>query len=410
MVSFDVVSLFTAVPVKKACECIRKKLNEDTTLHLRTSLTTDDIVSLLDFTLSNNYFVYNDSIYKQIHGCTMGSPVSAVVANLCMKIIEETAITASSTPPKIWKRYINDSFVIIKKHSVASFHDTLNSIDPEIAFTIEPENNGQIPFLDTLVSRNNDVITIDVYRKSTHTDRYLDFYSHHEMKQKLSTATTLLNRASNLPSTPEGKTKELIHVTDALKSNSYPLSVISNILKKKPPPAITPSPQELVGKFFGWADPSDLHVGFAVLPYIKGLTEPLSRLLRNNGIQITSRPLKTLQQEFVSPKSRPPAELQTNVVYKIPCADCPWSYIGETGRCLQTRKKEHIRNIKNFNKGSNIASHAWLNDHSIDFDNARVIDKGNFRVRKTLESWHTAITNHADNNAKQLPRQYSILF
>jgi len=162
--------------------------------------------------------------------------------------------------------------------------------------------------------------------------------------------------------------------------------------------------------FFGWADSSDLHFGFAVLPYTKGLTKPLPRLLRNNGIQTTSRPPKTLQQEFVSPKSRPPAELQTNVVYKIPCADCPWSYIGKTGRCLQTRKKEHIRNTKTFKKGSNIASHAWVNDHSIDFHNARVIDKENFHVRKTLESWHTVITNHADNNAKQLPRQYSILF
>ncbi|XP_078355416.1 uncharacterized protein LOC144640065, partial [Oculina patagonica] len=257
----------------------------------------------------------------------MGSPVSPVVANLCMEIIEESAITASSTPPKIWKRYVVDSFVIIKKHSVASFHDTLNSIDSKIAFTIEHESNGQIPFLDTLVSRSNGVITIDVYRKSTHTDRYLDFYSHHEKKHKLSTASTLLNRASNLPSTPEGKAKELSHVTDALKSNSYPQSVISNILNKKPPLAITPSPEELVGMFFGWADPSDSHCGLAVLPYIKGLTEPLSRLLRNNGIQTTSRPLKTLQQEFVSPKARPPAELQTNVVYKIPCADCPWSYI-----------------------------------------------------------------------------------
>ena len=52
----------------------------------------------------------------------------------------------------------------------------------------------------------------------------------------------------------------------------------------------------------------------------------------------------------------------------------------------------------------------WLNDHSIDFDSARVIDKGNFRARRTLESWHAVITIHADNNAKQLPRQYSILF
>ena len=43
MVSFDVVSLFTAIPVEKACEYIRKKLNEHTTLHLRTSLTSDEI-------------------------------------------------------------------------------------------------------------------------------------------------------------------------------------------------------------------------------------------------------------------------------------------------------------------------------------------------------------------------------
>jgi len=56
-----------------------------------------------------------------------------------------------------WKRYVDDSLVIIKKHSVASFHDTLNSVDPKISFTIEPVNNGQIPFLDTLVSRSNGV-------------------------------------------------------------------------------------------------------------------------------------------------------------------------------------------------------------------------------------------------------------
>ena len=72
-------------------------------------------------------------------------------------------------------------------------------------------------------------------------------------------------------------------------------------------------------------------------------------------------------------------------------------------------KKEHIRNTKIFKNGSNIASHAWLEGHTIDFENARVIDRGNSRVRKTLESWHTAITSQADNNSKQLPRQYSIL-
>ena len=79
------------------------------------------------------------------------------------------------------------------------------------------------------------------------------------------------------------------------------------------------------------------------------------------------------------------------------------------GRCFLTRKKEHQRNLKNCAKGSNIANHAWKNDHSIDFNNACVIDKGNYRVRKTLESWHTAKTVNADNNSKPLPRQYFIL-
>ena len=408
MVSFDVVSLFTAIPVNKACDYIRNKLNNDSTLPSRTSLTTDDIISLLDFTLSNNYFVYNNCVYKQVHGCAMGSPVSPIVANLCMEVVEELAINTSTVASRVWKRYVDDSFVIIKKDAVSSFHDTLNSIDSKIVFTIEEENNGQISFLDTLVSRKNGVAVIDVYRKPTHTDRYLDFSSHHETKHKVSAASTLLFRAANLPSTCEGKARETSHVTEALTANGYPSTVISNILKKKSAPT-TPPPEELVSMFFKWADPSDTSMGFACLPYIRGLSEPLTRLLRKNDIRVVSKPAKTLQQEFTSPKFRQPLDLQCNVVYKIPCADCSWSYVGETGRCFKTRRKEHQRNLKNYTRGSNIANHAWHNNHSIDFEGATVIDKGNHRVRRTLESWHTAKTFGADNNSKPLPRQYSIL-
>ena len=60
-------------------------------------------------------------------------------------------------------------------------------------------------------------------------------------------------------------------------------------------------------------------------------------------------------------------------------------------------------------RGSNIAKHAWSSNHSIDFKNSQVIDKGSSRICKTLESWHTASTSHADNNSRRLPNQYSIL-
>ena len=136
MVSFDVVSLFTAIPVDRTCIYIRKKLENDPSLHSRTNLDVDDIVSLLNFVLSNNYFVYKDKIYKQIHGCAMDSPVSPVVANICMEVIEDSAINATPVPPRYWKHYVDDSFCIIKKNAVSSFHDSLNSIDPHISLPL----------------------------------------------------------------------------------------------------------------------------------------------------------------------------------------------------------------------------------------------------------------------------------
>ena len=408
MVSFDVVSLFTAIPVDKACTYIRTKLINDNTLSDRTQLDIDDILRLLEFVLSNSYFIYNDVTYKQIHGCAMGSPVSAIVANLCMEVIEEQAIQSAITPPKTWKRFVDDSFAIINKNAVTSFHNTLNSIDPHIKFTIEHEKDGQIAFLDTLVSRHNNSISFNVFRKPTHTDRYLDFSSHHDLKHKISTATTLINRSLNLPTTEDSKYKELKHISKTLASNGYPKPLISKVIKSQTDKA-TPSPEELVRTFFEQVEPSETYNGHATLPYIKGVTEPLSRTLRKHNIKVYNKPLRTLQREFPSVKHRPPTEEQTNVIYKIPCKDCPWNYIGETGRSLKTRKSEHVRNVKQNKDGSNIAKHAWDCDHVIDFDNSKVIDKGRFRNRLTLESWHTAKDKNADNNSKPLPRQYTAL-
>ena len=82
--------------------------------------------------------------------------------------------------------------------------------------------------------------------------------------------------------------------------------------------------------------------------------------------------MRILEQEFPSVKHRPPTE-EKNVIYKIPCKDCAWNNIGETGRSLKTRKAEHIRSVKKHNSGSNIAKHPWDNDHVIDFDSAKVI-------------------------------------
>ena len=98
---FDVISLFTAIPVQKACDYIKEKLEQDSTLSRRTHLEINEIVSLLNFALSNNYFVFEGQTYNQIHGRAMGSPVSPVVANICIgRNVEEMAIKTTSVPHK----------------------------------------------------------------------------------------------------------------------------------------------------------------------------------------------------------------------------------------------------------------------------------------------------------------------
>ena len=92
---------------------------------------------------------------------------------------------------------------LLKKDAVSTFHYELNNIDPHkhINFITEHEQDGQIPFLDILVSRHDGTITTTVHRKPTHTDRYLDFHSHHDKRHKISTASTLLRRAKRIPNT-----------------------------------------------------------------------------------------------------------------------------------------------------------------------------------------------------------------
>ena len=83
----------------------------------------------------------------------MGSPVTVVIASLCMEDFEEQALTSAPCMTKIWKRYVDD---ILSCDKIDIFLQHLNSQQPTIRFTMETETNNTIPFLDTLVTRDSD--------------------------------------------------------------------------------------------------------------------------------------------------------------------------------------------------------------------------------------------------------------
>ena len=91
-VSFDVVSLFTSVPIDLARSVVLKRLSSDCTLVDLTDLCVDDIMNAFDICMEATFFVYNQTMYQQIFGCPMGSPLSPVLACMVMEVIEQNAI------------------------------------------------------------------------------------------------------------------------------------------------------------------------------------------------------------------------------------------------------------------------------------------------------------------------------
>ena len=198
MVSFDVSSLFTNVPISEAVDIIRKRLDEDDSLEDRTPLSPQRVAELLQLCLRSTYFSFNGAFYEQKEGAAMGSPVSAVVANLYMEFFEEIALRTAPARPRIWKRYVDDTFTLVKKGDV---HE------------LELEEGGSIPFLDTRVTRKVDGKLDVICNCIPQAHAHLHFNSHHPTHVKKGLVRCLYDRARNITKEASNLEAEKAHLS-----------------------------------------------------------------------------------------------------------------------------------------------------------------------------------------------------
>ena len=161
----------------------------------------------------------------------MGSPLSAIVANLYMESFEVEALRSAPHPPYLWKRFVDDTFTILQSSQRDGFLEYLNSIDQHIQFTAEDQReDGAMPFLGILVTPGRDgSLSTSVYRKPTHTDLYLQWDSHHTLTAKYSVTGTLQHRANTICSNTQLLHKEDQHLKNALKNCKYPTWALNRI-------------------------------------------------------------------------------------------------------------------------------------------------------------------------------------
>ncbi len=109
-----------------------------------------------------------------------------MVADLVMEDVEQRALSSFVAPPRFWKCYVDDTCTAIPPDQLPSFHQHLNSIKSSIQFTVKSEKEGKLAFLDTDISHHPDgSLSMTVYRKKTHANKYLDFQSHHPLAHKI---------------------------------------------------------------------------------------------------------------------------------------------------------------------------------------------------------------------------------
>lgn len=347
-------------------------------------------IKLIKFTFEASYFSANSNFYDQVSGTPMGSPISPALANLVMNYILGEIKKKLNFDLLCLYLYVDDVFTIIPSKDIKSVHDTFNSIDIDVQFTIEVEKNNTLPYLDILIIKDDKKIVTNIYRKSISSDRILNFNSEHPLQQKINVVTQLIKKIYSL-SHPRFHQDNLLTLKNFLISNHYPHSLIIKLMNQINSNNQIPKEQSQCNKTF------------LKIPLINNLTANLINILKDTKFSIASYITKSNRNLYSSPKDKKPLMQNSNIIYKIPCQDgCNLNYIGQTKQLLSARKNNHISdcNRSNINKNGKtaLASHHFETGHSFNFNNIELLDReSNLKKRQYLEMIHINCTKDTIN-------------
>ena len=181
----DVSSLYTNFPNDIRIEVWREQFeNNQAGSQYRTK---DSLIELLTMVLKKNNFEFNNLHYLQVGGTAMGTRLAPSYANLFMDHFERHHVYTYHTQPLLWKRYIDDIFILWHRDvtELQDFIDNLNQCLPSINFETHI-SDSEISFLDVKVKINDNSISTSLFTKETDTLSYLDYSSCHPVSCKKS--------------------------------------------------------------------------------------------------------------------------------------------------------------------------------------------------------------------------------
>ena len=121
MISFDVTSLYTSIPIIDTLNIIKDYGNNDDQFTRKTTIPQGKFLDLFHLVLTNTWYTFNSQFYQRTDGVAMGSPASSTTAEIYMQNYECTAMTTALHPPKVWERLVDDVYYILKRTHLENF-------------------------------------------------------------------------------------------------------------------------------------------------------------------------------------------------------------------------------------------------------------------------------------------------
>ena len=372
-VSFDIKSLYTNVPLQEVIDDVTETIFDKNTesifkAHIKTEstrkarmkkdvkeekkkkLTKPAFKNMLK-ACSENIFLYNGEVYKQIDGLSMGSPLAPILANWFVAKVEDSLLDNPSVKqPKFYRRYVDDIFAVFETEKDRDvFYSLLNNMHKNLQFTMETVDTAtnSLPFLDVNIRiSNSNKFETKVYRKPTNTNVLLNYDAVAPKRWKEGLIKCLLTRAKRVSSSEELFEEEVLYLKDTFRANGYPRSFIENTIRRHLSETTTNGEKETITQ-----DSQEENVQkqvYFVLPYTGRASEKLHKRVKNEMLQhniaLLAAYRTTKVGSYFSLKSRVPALFKANVLYKFQCPrDENIHYIGETERQLFRRIEEHAK-------------------------------------------------------------------
>ena len=337
MCSFDVVSLFTNVPLEETIQICLDSLYRDSNLSPPMNIPEDLLRKLLIKATTEVEFSFNGELYQQIDGVAMGSPLGPILANIFMGHLE-TSIPDSKLP-LLYDRFVDDAFAVFNCESEAGiFFSDLNTMHGKCRFTMEREMSGELPFMDVLIAKVDGKLRRSVYRKPTFRGLYTRWDSFCSTTYKTGLIKSLVARAKKICS-EETFQDELNFLRTTFLKNGYPGSVVDTIMA-----GLLKSDAGKASSETGEAN-SKQHVVIR-LPWIGPVSNGFRKEIRDTITRacpiVVPRVVFTTKPVFSGVnKDVLPTTSRSHVVYEYHCR-CDQRYVGKTTQSLALRIQQHI--------------------------------------------------------------------